>query len=96
MKDEKQHFFDKKENITLVLRVFYTVCVLLVIGDLVIHRHIAHSWERLFGFYAIFGFVACVVLVIIAKEMRKFLMRDEDYYQDKDEEIKTESKHVDH
>jgi len=41
-----------------------------------------HAWEALPGFYALFGFVACVVLVLIAKEMRKVLMRDEDYYDD--------------
>ena len=30
--------------------------------------------------YAIYGFVACVVLVVLAKIMRKGLMRDEHYY----------------
>jgi len=39
-----------------------------------------HPFEALWGFYAIYGFVACVVLVLLAKEMRKILMRDEDYY----------------
>jgi hypothetical protein len=34
----------------------------------------------MFGFYAIYGFVACVLLVVIAKELRKLLMRDENYY----------------
>jgi hypothetical protein len=34
------------------------------------------------GFYAIYGFVACVILVLVAKEMRKLVMRDEDYYDD--------------
>jgi hypothetical protein len=32
------------------------------------------------GFYAFYGFVACVLLVLIAKQMRKVLMRKEDYY----------------
>ena len=30
--------------------------------------------------YGIFGFVACVALVLIAKQLRKVLMRREDYY----------------
>ena len=34
----------------------------------------------MWGFYAGYGFVACVLLVLIAKEMRKLLMRREDYY----------------
>jgi len=78
--DEKQHIFDKPENVKRLLRGFYAVCGVLVVLDFVLHRHIAHSWENTPAFYAIFGFIACVVLVLIAKEMRKALMRKEDYY----------------
>ena len=74
-------FFDKPSNVRWVLRIFYGLCVLLLLGDLVIHRHVSHPWERLPGFYPLFGFVACVLLVLVAKEMRKLLMRDEDYYE---------------
>jgi len=94
MTNNKQHFFDKKKNIRRVLYVFYTLCALLLIADLVIHRHVAHSWENLFGFYAVFGFIACVVLVLVAKQMRKVLMRDEDYYTH-DRIAKQEAEHVD-
>ena len=78
--DEKQHIFDKPENVNRLLRGFYTVCGILFALDLVLHRHMSHDWEHLPGFYAIFGFVACVLLVLVAKEMRKVLMRKEDYY----------------
>ena len=44
------------------------------------HRHTYLNWEKLPAFYAFYGFVACVLLVLIAKEMRKVLMRKEDYY----------------
>ena len=80
MKDEKQYFFDKPENIKKVLRVFYFLCAGLLAIDLIYHRHVLHSWENLFGFYGLFGFVGCVILVLVAKEMRKWLMRDENYY----------------
>jgi len=53
---------------------------LLVVLDFVIHRHVYHSWENLPAFYPIYGFVGCVVLVIVARWMRTFLMRSEDYY----------------
>ncbi|MXO62475.1 hypothetical protein GRI48_05555 [Altererythrobacter oceanensis] len=66
----------------MILRVFYVLCAVLVAADFVIHRHVYHPWENLPAFYAIFGFVACVVLVLIATQMRKVLMRDEDYYDD--------------
>lgn len=32
------------------------------------------------GFYCLYGFVACTVLVICATQLRKILMRREDYY----------------
>lgn len=75
-------WFDKPENVRKMLKVFYVICALLVLVDFVVHRHIYHAWENIPAFYAIYGFVGCVVLVLIAKEMRKFLMRGEDYYDE--------------
>ena len=78
--EEKRHLFDDPRNVTRLLRGFYAICVFLFALDFIVHRHVAHSWERLHGFYAVFGFTACVLLVLVAKEMRKVLMRREDYY----------------
>lgn len=80
--DEKPHLFDSPRNVKRLLRTFYLVCAGLLALDFVHHRHAIHAWEELWGFYALFGFVACVALVLTAKEMRKVLMRDEDYYDD--------------
>lgn len=77
---KKQHLFDKPQNVSRLLNGFYVICALLVVADFIFHRHIAHLWEKVPTFYALFGFVACVVLVLVAKVMRKFLMRKEDYY----------------
>jgi cytochrome c oxidase subunit IV len=82
MKDEKQYWLDKPGNLQRLLKWFYIICAALFAADFVIHRHVVHTWENLFGFYGIFGFVACVILVVVAKEMRKVLMRKEDYYDD--------------
>ena len=77
---ERKHFFDDPRSVKKVLRVFYVICALLLLADVVVHRHVVHAWEGVWGFYAGYGFVACVLLVLIAKEMRKLLMRREDYY----------------
>ncbi len=77
---DKQDFFDKPENIGKILKVFYAICILLVVADFIVHRHIYHDWENIPAFYAVYGFVGCVVLVLIAKAMRKVLMKEEDYY----------------
>lgn len=80
MKNEKQYLFDDPKNIKRLLNIFYLCCAVLVVLDFVIHRHIGHVWENLWAFYPIYGFVGCVVLVVIASWMRTFLMRGEDYY----------------
>jgi len=76
----KPDFFDKKENVDKIIKVFYVICALLVVADFIVHRHIYHDWENIPAFYAVYGFIGCVVLVLIAKLMRKVLMREEDYY----------------
>ena len=78
--EQKQHLFDKPRNVTWLLRGFYAICILLFILDFILHRHVAIGWEGITGFYAIFGFVACVTLVLVAKQMRRLLRRKEDYY----------------
>ena len=75
-------WFDKPENVSKMLKVFYVICVLLVVVDFIVHRHIYHSWENMPAFYAIYGFVGCSILVFVAKWMRTFLMRGEDYYDE--------------
>ena len=80
MENEKKYLLDNPQNVKRLLYFLYGCCALLFILDFVIPRHTTHSWENLWGFYAIFGFVACVILVLVAKWMRIFLMRPEDYY----------------
>lgn len=79
---DKKYFFDKPANVKWVMRLFYAICILLVFADFILHRHIGLPWEEIPAFYAIYGFIACVVLVMIAKEMRKIVMRKEDYYDE--------------
>lgn len=87
MENEKKHLFDNPDNVKRVLHILYACCVLLFVLDFVIHRHVMHSWENLWGFYPVYGFVGCVILVLVAKWMRTFLMRAEDYYDRSDAEI---------
>ena len=79
----KQHLFDNPKNVTLVMRLLYAGCIILFLLDFVLHRHIYHSFENLPGFYPIYGFIGCVILVVVAKWMRTILMRSEDYYDEK-------------
>ena len=81
MSEERKYLFDNPRNTRLVIRSLVAACVILAGLDLVLHRHGEHPWESVIGFYSLYGFVACVILVLLAKEMRKLVMRDEDYYE---------------
>jgi len=82
-KDEKPGIFDEPRNVKRLLRGFYACVILLLVVDLFYHKHAIFAWEGSFGFYSVYGFVACVILVIIAKYvLRPMVMRNEDYYDD--------------
>ncbi len=78
--------FDRPGFIRWFLRVFYFICALLVVADFVIHRHVYTDIEKVPTFYAVYGLVSCVALVVLAKVIRKIVIRDEDYYGDNPDE----------
>lgn len=78
--NEKQYWLDQPGNVKLILRALYITCAGLFIADFFYHRHVDQPMEKIFGFYGIYGFVSCVILVLAAKEMRKLLIRNPDYY----------------
>jgi len=82
MKDEKSYFFDNPKNLKRLFGTLYVACAVAFGAEFLIHRHVDHPWEGLFGFYAIYGFGACLVLVIVSKILRLLVMRREDYYDD--------------
>ena len=79
--DERLHFWDNPRNVKLLFNLFYACCAVLVVLGFVVHLEHHHSWENLPAFYPIYGFVGIVILVQVAKVMRRLLMRPEDYYE---------------
>ena len=83
MADRKQnHIFDDPKNVRRAIYALYAACAVSFVAEFFVDRHADHPGEGLFGFYALYGFTACGLLVLAAKEMRKLLMRREDYYDD--------------
>lgn len=78
---QRRYLFDDRRNVRRLLWLLYTACAIVLGADFVVHRHVVHPWEGMFGFYAIYGFVACVVLVLTATQLRKVLRRREDHYE---------------
>ncbi len=79
-RDEKRYWLDEPRNVTTIVRLLVAVCVALVVADFFYHKHTHYGAEKLPGFFAFFGFVSAVFLVLTAKQLRRILMRDEDYY----------------
>jgi len=77
------------ENPVIHQRIRYglfVLCGILVIADLIVHRHTYLPVEELPAFYAFYGFAALVGVVVLAKSLRQLVGRSEDYYQQKDDD----------
>ena len=81
-----------RDRLKTVIRLCYVVLGLLVLFDIAfVDKHSAHlAIETLPGFWAVFGFVACVLIIILSKwygHVKWFgsnfrVMSPEDYYDD--------------
>lgn len=81
-RNEKTYWLDRSENVTKLYRGLGMIGIVLVACDFVIHRHEEFGFAAWFSFYAVYGFTACVTLVLVAKEvLRRLLMRPENYYE---------------
>ena len=78
----KKYWLDQPRNVTRVYYALWVICVVLLLVDLLpgYDKHAHFRWENIFGFYGIFGFAVFFGVVLAGKELRKLLMRDEDYY----------------
>ena len=76
---EKTYLFDNPRNVKALIYGVYAVCLVLFGLDFGSQRHVEQPLEAWFGFYAIYGFVCCVFLVLAAKELRKIVRRGDDF-----------------
>ena len=81
-KDARRYLLDRPATVKWLLRLFLVISLAVLGLDLVIERHIDHPFERVVGFYGVWGFVSCVILVLAARLLRRGVMRGEDYYGD--------------
>ena len=80
MDSEKKYWLDDSRNVKKIIYALYAVCALLLLADLTYHKHTHFDVEGRWGFFGLFGLVACVTLVLAAKGMRVLLKREEDFY----------------
>ena len=74
----------KKNNLKTYAKYFsqfiIAVAGVLILVDFTINRHAYFHLEEIIGFPAVFGFVCFVLIVLVGKQLRKVIMRKENYY----------------
>ena len=78
--EQKQHLFDNPRVLSLIFGGLNILCILLILLEFAFHPHVTHERESFTGFYALFGFIAYVTIVLAATLLRKLVQRKEDYY----------------
>jgi hypothetical protein len=79
---EQKHWLVRPKTVRLLCRSGLVVLALLVIGDFFLQGHPSFQIDGTFGFYAWFGLVTCVGMVLFAKALGVFLKRKDTYYND--------------
>jgi hypothetical protein len=84
----------RSRTLSLVLLV---IMAGLVLADIVTEpAYVRFPWDRLGGFAAVYGFIACIVIIALAKGLgQAFLYLPEDYYNEAcaDQDEEDEDKH---
>ena len=65
-------------------RIAYAILILIIVIDYFIPRHEIHFiGDQIPGFWSLFGFVACVMIILISKGIGHLgIMQDENYYNE--------------
>ena len=67
-----------------VKKIAYIVLILIIVTDFFIPRHEIHFiGDGIPGFWSLFGFVACILIILISKWIGRLgIMQDENYYNE--------------
>ncbi len=70
----------------IIKRIFYISLILIALIEIavvyVLHLEHGHFWfENLPAFGSVYGFISCVLIIVVSKFLgKKWLMKKEDYY----------------
>ena len=82
MMAQKEHWLVRATTIRRLWWVFIIVLALTVLAQIWIGVKGYFAVDGWLGFGAAYGFISCVLMVLCAKVLGKFLKRDKDYYSD--------------
>lgn len=85
-REPEKYPLDRPHVVKRIYQGLIAVCAvlgLLDVADLlfhVYHKHGHYDAEYFPNFYGFYGLAGCIFLVLAAKQLRKVVMRNEDYY----------------
>ena len=81
MTDDDRRWLDDPRNVTRIVIGLAVLCALALLADLFYAKHPLLRRRAISGFYGVYGFAVSFALVLAAKQLRRLLRRDEDYYE---------------
>ena len=66
----------------MIWKAFIAVLALTVVAQFFVEVHPHFGVEGLFAWNALYGFLACAALILVAKALGLLLKRRDDYYDD--------------
>jgi cytochrome c oxidase subunit IV len=85
-KPEIDPWLVRPDSIRLLWRVFWAILALTVLAQLLFKVKGYFGVDGWIGFGAVFGFLSCLAMVLVAKFLGIFLKRRDDYYQVEDQD----------
>lgn len=82
----RDHWLVRPASIRLMWRLLIAVLVFLVALQLVVEVKGYFLVDGWFGFGAVFGFLSCLAMVLVAKGLGVLLKRPESYYEEADDD----------
>ena len=82
MSEQDKHWLVRAKTIRNLWIVGVVIVVLSVAAGFFVPFKGHFNLDGLFGFFAVYGFAACVVMVLAAKALGALLKRPDEYYDD--------------
>jgi len=78
--NEGKHWLVRRRSIRVLWIVFVAVLAIVVAGDVVVARYPYFGLDGTFAFYAWYGFLTCVGMILFARAVGLLLKRKDTYY----------------
>lgn len=84
--NSKNHWLDEPRNVKRLWRGFLALLAVVVAAELLITLHPHFAIDALPAFHAVYGFLACAVMIVVARLLGLLLKRPDAYYRPNDDQ----------